>query len=166
LAELTHYRKSGEIAMVDVSDKAVTTRTAVARGFVRIARGALAKIRRVEVPKGNPLEIARIAGIAAAKRTAEWIPLCHPLPLTHIDVTTRLCKDGVEITSRATAHAQTGVEMEALVAVSAAALTVYDMCKALDKGMEITGIELVEKRGGTSGDFVRSAAKRAKKKRK
>jgi cyclic pyranopterin monophosphate synthase len=165
MAELTHYRKSGEIAMVDVSEKAVTTRSAVARGFVRIARGPLAKIRRLEVPKGNPLEIARIAGIAAAKRTSEWIPLCHPLPLTHIDVTTRLCKDGVEITARASAHAQTGVEMEALVAVSAAALTVYDMCKALDKGMEITGIELVEKRGGKSGDYVRPA-KRVKRKRK
>jgi len=99
--------------------------------------------------------VARIAGIAAAKRTAEWIPLCHPLPLTHIDVTTRLCQNGVEITSRVTTTAQTGVEMEALVAVAAAALTVYDMCKALDKGMEITDIYLVEKLGGKSGRYVR-----------
>jgi cyclic pyranopterin phosphate synthase len=162
MAKLTHYRKSGEVAMVDVSDKAVTTRTAVARGFIHIARVALGKIRRLETPKGNPLEIARIAGIAAAKRTSEWIPLCHPLPLTHIDVTTRLCQNGVEVTSRATAHAQTGVEMEALVAVSAAALTIYDMCKALDKSMVITGIELMEKRGGKSGDYVRADASRGK----
>jgi cyclic pyranopterin monophosphate synthase len=99
--------------------------------------------------------VARIAGIAAAKRTAEWIPLCHPLPLTHIDVTARLCKNGVELRSTVTATAQTGVEMEALVAVTAAALTVYDMCKALDKGLEITDVCLVRKTGGKSGDFYR-----------
>ena len=160
MAKLSHYRKSGEVAMVDVTAKAVTSRTAVARGFIEIGRAALGKVRRLETPKGNPLEIARIAGISAAKRTSEWIPLCHPLALTHIDVTTRLCKNGVEITSRATAQAQTGVEMEALVAVSAAALTIYDMCKALDKGMEITEIHLVEKRGGKSGDYVRASAGR------
>ena len=114
-------------------------------------------VRRLKNPKGNPLEIARIAGIAAAKRTAEWIPLCHPLPLTHIDVTPRLCKDGVELESRATATAQTGVEMEALVAVACAALTVYDMCKALDKGIEIAHIHLLEKTGGKSGDYVRAS---------
>ncbi len=142
--------------MVDVTQKDVTSRVAVAHGFVRIAKTALAKIRRLETPKGNPLEIARIAGIAAAKRTSEWIPLCHPLALTHIDVTTGLCQNGVEITARATATAQTGVEMEALVAVSAAALTVYDMCKALDKAMEIRDIYLVEKRGGKSGDYLRA----------
>src|SRR5579863_1101945 len=162
MARLTHYRKCGEVAMVDVTAKAVTSRVAVAHGFITIARHALTKIRRMETPKGNPLEIARIAGIAAAKRTSEWIPLCHPLPLTHIDVTTRLCQNGVEIASRATAHAQTGVEMEALVAVSAAALTIYDMCKALDKGMEISGICLVEKRGGKSGDYLRSAGSSGK----
>ena len=115
--------------------------------------------RNLKNPKGNPLEVARIAGIAAAKRTAEWIPLCHPLPLTHIDVTPRLCKDGVEIHSKVTATAQTGVEMEALVAVSAAALTVYDMCKALDKSMEITDIVLVEKIGGKSGHYLRRGGK-------
>jgi len=141
--------------MVDVTPKEVTSRTALARGFIRISQGALGAIRRQETPKGNPLEIARIAGIAAAKRTSEWIPLCHPIPLSHIDVTASLCKDGVEVTARATASAQTGVEMEALVAVSTAALTVYDMCKALDKSMEITGIYLVEKRGGKSGDYFR-----------
>jgi cyclic pyranopterin phosphate synthase len=155
MAKLTHYRKGGQVAMVDVTAKPATSRMAVARGFVRIARAAVAKVRRLETPKGNPLEVARIAGIAAAKRTAEWIPLCHPLPLTHIDVTARLCKNGVELTSRVTATARTGVEMEALVGVSAAALTVYDMCKALDKGMEITDIVLVEKIGGKSGHYLR-----------
>jgi len=161
MAKLTHYKKGGEVAMVDVTAKPVTSRTAVAHAFVRIARAALAKVRRLETPKGNPLEVARIAGIAAAKRTSEWIPLCHPLPLTHIDVTTRLCQNGVEITSRVTATAQTGVEMEALVAVACAALTIYDMCKALDKGMEITDIYLVEKLGGRSGHYVRPARAKA-----
>jgi len=155
MAKLTHYRKRGEVAMVDVSAKPVTERTAVARGMVKMPPAVLRALRRQELPKGNPLEIARIAGIAAVKRTAEWIPLCHPLPLTHIDVTTRLCKNGVEVSSRVTATAQTGVEMEALVGVSAAALTVYDMCKALDKGMEITDIVLLEKVGGKSGRYVR-----------
>lgn len=146
--------------MVDVTAKAVTSRTAVAHGLVRISRAALARVRRRETPKGDPLEVARIAGIAAAKRTAEWIPLCHPLPLTHVDVSTRLCQNGIEITSRVTASAQTGVEMEALVAVSAAALTVYDMCKALDASMEITDIYLVEKQGGKSGRYARPSGTR------
>jgi len=162
MARLTHYRKSGEVAMVDVTAKPASSRTAVAHGFVRIARAALCKVRRLETPKGNPLEVARIAGIAAAKRTAEWIPLCHPLPLTHIDVSTRLCHNGVEITSRVKATAQTGVEMEALVAVAAAALTVYDMCKALDKGMEIADIYLVEKLGGKSGHYLRPRRPKAR----
>jgi cyclic pyranopterin monophosphate synthase len=157
MKKLSHYGKGAAVAMVDVSGKAVTSRTARARGFVRISRAALAAVRRRQTPKGDPLEIARIAGIAAAKKTAEWIPLCHPLPLTHIDVTTRVCQNGVEIASQVTAAAQTGVEMEALVAVSAAALTVYDMCKALDKSMEITDIYLVEKRGGKSGPYRRNA---------
>ena len=161
MAKLTHYKKGGQVAMVDVTAKPVTSRTAVAQGFVRIARAAVRKVRRLETPKGNPLEVARIAGIAAAKRTAEWIPLCHPLSLTHIDVSTRLCQNGVEITSRVTAAAQTGVEMEALVAVAAAALTVYDMCKALDKGMEITDIYLVEKLGGKSGHYLRARRSRS-----
>ena len=156
MPKLTHYKKSGAVAMVDVTAKSVTARTAVARGFVRVSRAALRAIRRMETPKGDPLEVARIAGIAAAKRTSEWIPLCHPLPLTHIDVTARLCKNGVEITSRVTASARTGVEMEALVAVGAAALTVYDMLKALDKSMTIMDIELLEKRGGASGDYKRT----------
>lgn len=161
MAKLSHYGKKGEVRMVDVSAKAVTTRTAVAQGFVKMKPRVVQAVRRLRNPKGNPLEIARIAGIAAAKRTAEWIPLCHPLPLTHIDVTARLCQNGVEVQSTVTTTAQTGVEMEALVAVSAAALTIYDMCKALDKGMEITDIVLSEKTGGKSGDYHRKpAAKR------
>jgi cyclic pyranopterin phosphate synthase len=167
MAKLTHYGESGEARMVDVTAKAVTSRTAVARGFVTMKPGVVRSIRRFgrkgaassapTLRKGNPLEVARVAGIAAAKRTSELIPLCHPLPLTHIDVTARLCKNGVELVSRVTATAQTGVEMEALVAVSVAALTVYDMCKALDKEMEITGVHLVEKIGGRSGHYLRAA---------
>src|ERR1700752_3062248 len=155
MSKLSHYKSRGEVQMVDVSAKQVTTRTAKAHGFVPMKPRVLTAVRRLKNPKGNPLEVARIAGIAAAKRTSEWIPLCHPLPLTHIDVTPTLCQNGVELRSSVTATAQTGVEMEALVAVTAAALTVYDMCKALDKGLEITDIYLVEKTGGKSGDFRR-----------
>src|ERR1700730_8899823 len=157
MKRLSHYGKSGDVQMVDVSAKAPTTRTAAARGLVKMKPAVVRAVRRLRNPKGNPLEVARIAGIAAAQRTAEWIPLCHPLALTHIDVTARLCQNGVEVRSEVTATAQTGVEMEALVAVTAAALTVYDMCKALDKGMEISGIVLVQKTGGKSGDFFRGA---------
>ena len=155
MPKLSHYGKKGEVQMVDVSAKQVTTRTSVAQGFVKMTPSVVRAVRRLKNPKGSPLEIARIAGISAAKRTAEWIPLCHPLPLTHIDVTARLCQNGVEVRSTVVATAQTGVEMEALVAVTAAALTVYDMCKALDKGMEITDICLLTKTGGKSGDFHR-----------
>jgi cyclic pyranopterin phosphate synthase len=158
MTKLSHYGEKGEVRMVDVSDKAATTRTAAARGFVKMRPRVVSAVRQLKNPKGNPLEVARIAGIAAAKKTAEWIPLCHPLPLTHIDVTARLCQNGVEVRSTVTTTAQTGVEMEALVAVAAAALTVYDMCKALDKGMEITDIVLTEKTGGKSGDFRRRKA--------
>ena len=156
MAKLSHYGAKGEVRMVDVSAKAVTTRTAVAQGFVKMKPTVVQAVRRLKNPKGDPLEVARIAGIAAAKRTAEWIPLCHPLPLTHIDVTARLCQNGIELRSTVTTAAQTGVEMEALVAVAAAALTVYDMCKALDKTMEITDIVLVEKTGGKSGNYLRT----------
>jgi cyclic pyranopterin phosphate synthase len=162
MPELSHFGKKGDVQMVDVSTKQVTTRTAVAQAFVKMKPRVVAAVRRLKNPKGSPLEVARIAGISAAKRTAEWIPLCHPLPLTHIDVTARLCQNGVELRSTVVATAQTGVEMEALVAVSAAALTVYDMCKALDKGMEITDICLVTKTGGKSGDFHRAAKLRPK----
>src|SRR6202451_3675884 len=161
MARLSHYGKKGEVRMVDVSAKEVTTRTAVAQGFVKMKPLVVSAVRRLKNPKGSPLEVARIAGIAAAKRTAEWIPLCHPLPLPHIDVTARLCKNGVELRSSVMATAQTGVEMEALVAVTAAALTVYDMCKALDKGIEITDVCLVEKTGGKSGNFYRDKRRNA-----
>ena len=156
MAKLTHYGKGGTVRMVDVTAKPATRRTAVAHGFVRIARAALERIRRLESPKGNPLEVARIAGIAAAKQTPVLIPLCHPLPITHVDVSARLRENGVAITARVTATSRTGVEMEALVAASVAALTIYDMCKALDKGMEITDLYLVEKKGGRSGHYVRA----------
>ena len=162
MSKLSHYSRRGEVSMVDVSSKSVTARTAVAHAFVRMSPRVLRAVRRLKNPKGNPLEVARIAGIAAAKRTAEWIPLCHPLPLTHIAVTPRLCKDGVEILSKVTATAQTGVEMEALVAAACAALTVYDMCKALDKAIEITGVHLLEKTGGKSGDFLRAPVKKSR----
>ena len=139
--------------MVDVSGKAETKRTARAHAFVRIREDVLAKLP--QNPKGNPLEIARIAGIAAAKKTSELIPLCHPLILTHADVETFLEKDGVRIHASATTTGQTGVEMEALTAACVAALTVYDMTKALDKSIEIQDVYLVEKTGGKSGDFRR-----------
>src|SRR5271163_534627 len=158
MSKLSHYGKKGQVRMVDVSAKAVTTRMAAAQGFVKMAPAVVRAVRGLKNPKGDPLEVARIAGIAAAKRTAEWIPLCHPLPLTHIAVTARLCQNGVELRSSVTTAAQTGAEMEALVAVTAAALTVYDMCKALDKGMEITDIVLTEKTGGKSGDYRREAS--------
>jgi cyclic pyranopterin phosphate synthase len=141
--------------MVDVTAKAVTARSAVAQAFVKMSPRVVGAVRKLKNPKGDPLEVARIAGIAAAKRTAEWIPLCHPLALTHIDVHLRVCKNGVEIRTQVTAAAQTGVEMEALVAAAAAALTVYDMCKALDKSIEIGDLFLLEKTGGKSGDFHR-----------
>src|ERR1041385_9156620 len=128
MPKLSHYDSRGKARMVDVTPKSITHRTARAHAFVQLPPKVLSTIRKLKNPKGDPLETARIAGITAAKRTSEWIPLCHPLPLTHIDVTTRLCKNGVEVASCVTATARTGVEMEALVAVSAAALTIYDMC--------------------------------------
>ena len=155
--KLSHYDKAGKASMVDVTAKSVTHRSAVAHAFVHMSPRVLAALRNLKNPKGDPLEVARIAGISAAKRTAEWIPLCHPLPLSYIDVHPRVCKNGVEIRTKVTAAAQTGVEMEALVAAAAAALTVYDMCKALDKGIEIREIFLVEKTGGKSGDFRRNS---------
>jgi len=139
--------------MVDVSAKAQSKREAEASAMV-VMKPALLKALPGN-PKGDPLEVARVAGIMAAKRTAELIPMCHPLPLSHIDVRMRLCENGVAITSKVTTTAVTGVEMEALVAASVAALTVYDMCKALDKGIEIRHIMLERKSGGKSGDFRR-----------
>jgi cyclic pyranopterin monophosphate synthase len=151
--KLSHYDPAGRPRMVDVSGKQETRRTARAQAFVRIGATALEKLP--ENPKGNPLEIARIAGISAAKRTSELIPLCHPLMLSHADVDVTVEAEGVRIVSSATTTAQTGVEMEALTAASVAALTVYDMMKALDKSIEIQDLYLLEKTGGKSGDFHR-----------
>jgi cyclic pyranopterin monophosphate synthase len=156
--KLSHYNKSGRATMVDVSAKAVTRRTAEASAFVALRPAVLKALP--ENPKGDPLEVARLAGIMAAKRTAELIPMCHPLPLALVDVTLRLCENGVAIASKVTTTAVTGVEMEALVAASVAALTVYDMCKALDKGIEIREIVLERKTGGKSGDYVRARKKK------
>jgi cyclic pyranopterin phosphate synthase len=144
--KLSHVDARGEVRMVDVSAKPVSLREAVARGRIRISREALALIRAGAIKKGDPLQSARLAGIMAAKRTSELIPLCHPLPLTHVDVSLTAERDGYAIEARARTAAQTGVEMEALTAVAVAALTVYDMVKAVDKGMVIDEIQLVEKR--------------------
>lgn len=151
-SKLSHYRR-GHAHMVDVSAKRPTRREAVASAFVVLSSRVLKALPRN--PKGDPLEIARFAGISAAKRTAELIPMCHSVPLSHVDVHTQLCKNGVAITARASTTAVTGVEMEALVAASVAALTVYDMCKALDKGIEIREVVLERKTGGKSGEYRR-----------
>ena len=151
--KLSHYDRAGRARMVDVSAKSATAREAEASAFVAMNRDVLEALP--ENPKGDPLEVARLAGIMAAKRTAELIPMCHPLPLSHVDVRMRLCENGVAVTSKVKTTAGTGVEMEALVAASVAALTVYDMCKALDKGIEIREILLERKSGGKSGDYVR-----------
>jgi len=143
--------------MVDVSAKEPTRREAEASAFVALKPAVLKALPKN--PKGDLLEVARLAGIMAAKKTSDLIPMCHPLPLAHVDVRMRLCENGVAITSRVTTTAVTGVEMEALVAASVAALTVYDMCKALDKGIEIREIALELKAGGKSGDYTRARKK-------
>ena len=153
MSKLSHYDAAGSARMVDVSGKAETKRTARAHAFLRVSQAALEKLP--ENPKGNPLEVARVAGVMAAKRTAELIPLCHSLPLAHADIEVTVEPEGVRIVSTATTTAQTGVEMEALTAASVAALTVYDMLKALDKRIEIQDVYLLEKTGGKSGDFRR-----------
>ena len=160
MKKLSHYDSTGTPRMVDVSAKAETRRTARAQAFVRIAPAVLAKLP--DNPKGDPLEIARIAGIAAAKKTSDLIPLCHPLMLTHADVTVRLEVGGVRITATAATTAQTGVEMEALTAAAVAALTVYDMTKALDKSISIQDLHLLEKTGGKSGDFRRASERKSR----
>jgi len=152
--KLSHYDGAGRARMVDVSAKAPTRREAEASAFVAMTGAVLAALP--QNPKGNPLEVARIAGIMAAKHTSELIPMCHPLPLALVDVDVTLCENGVTITSKVATTAETGVEMEALVAASVAALTLYDMCKALDKGIEIREIVLQRKSGGKSGDYRRS----------
>ena len=157
MSKLSHYDESGSVHMVDVSAKAETRRQAVAEVLVRMKPATLRAVRgnskgRSKLgSKGDPLEIARIAGIGAAKRTAELIPLCHPLLLTHIDVEAGFTGKGVRIRSTVRTTGTTGVEMEALTAAAVAALTVYDMCKAIDKGIEITALRLLEKSGGKSG---------------
>jgi cyclic pyranopterin monophosphate synthase len=155
--KLSHYDRAGRAKMVDVSPKSASAREAEARAFVTLRRQVIAALPKN--PKGDALEVARLAGIMAAKRTSELIPMCHPLPLTHIDVDVRLCENGVAITSKVKTTAATGVEMEALLAASVAALTVYDMCKALDKGIEIREVMLQRKSGGKSGDYTRTRKK-------
>src|SRR5712692_11893466 len=153
MKKLSHYDSAGSARMVDVSAKRQTVRTARAQAFVRMQPAVLKQLPRN--PKGNPLEVARIAGIAAAKKTSDLIPLCHPLMLSHADVDVKVEKHGVRIIANAARRAQSGVEMEALTAAAVAALTVYDMTKALDKSIEITDIYLLEKTGGKSGDYRR-----------
>ncbi|MCA1560158.1 MAG: cyclic pyranopterin monophosphate synthase MoaC [Acidobacteria bacterium] len=152
-AQLSHVHKSGRVRMVDVTAKAATVREAAASGRITMSRAAIRQIRTGTVAKGDPLQTARLAGIMAAKRTAGLIPLCHPLPLSHIDVTVTPLGDGYAIEARVRTTAQTGVEMEALTAVAVAALTIYDMVKAVDKAMVIGDIRVVEKRGGRSGEY-------------
>jgi cyclic pyranopterin monophosphate synthase len=157
-SRLSHYDRHGRAKMVDVSTKPATRRSASASAFVAMKPHVLRALP--DNAKGDPLETARLAGIMAAKRTPELIPLCHPLPLSHVDVTIRLCENGVAITTEVATTAATGVEMEALTAASVAALTIYDMCKSMDKGMEIREIVLEQKSGGKSGDYRRTRAKR------
>ena len=152
---LSHYDASGEARMVDVSEKPSTKRTAQAHAFVRIRPSVLRKLP--DNPKGNPLEVARFAGISAAKKTSDLIPMCHPLMLSHIQVDTKIESKGVRIVSTVSTTGPTGVEMEALTAAAVAALTVYDMTKALDKGIEIQDLYLLEKSGGKSGGFRRAS---------
>lgn len=160
--KLSHYDAAGQARMVDVSAKATTRRQAEASAFVTMPADVLQALP--ENPKGDPLQIARFAGIAAAKRTSELIPMCHQLPLSFVDVKIEVCENGVKIRSQAATTAQTGVEMEALVAASVAALTVYDMCKALDKGIVIQEILLERKSGGKSGDYIREHSQNHRKK--
>jgi cyclic pyranopterin phosphate synthase len=153
MSDLSHFDASGHASMVDVSAKPASRRTATASAFVELSAAVLAALPAN--PKGNPLEVARFAGIQAAKRTADLIPMCHPLPLTHVDVQAEIVEGGVRITASAATTGPTGVEMEALTAAAVAALTVYDMTKALDKGIVIRHIQLESKTGGKSGEFHR-----------
>jgi cyclic pyranopterin phosphate synthase len=154
---LSHYSRDGKARMVDVSAKKATKRHAAASAFVEMKPAVLKALPKN--PKGDPLDVARVAGIMAAKQTSNLIPLCHSLPLSHIAVDMRVCENGVAVASEVTTTAETGVEMEALVAASVAALTVYDMCKALDKGIAIREVVLERKSGGKSGDYVRPRRK-------
>lgn len=155
MTQLSHVDEQGRVRMVDTGNKEITSRRAVASAKVLMSAATVSALREHRTPKGDPLEAARLAGIMAAKRTADLIPLCHPLPLTHVDVQATLDQGGVCLQAEVSTNAQTGVEMEALTAVSVAALTVYDMCKALEKGMTITDVRLESKTGGKSGDYER-----------
>jgi cyclic pyranopterin phosphate synthase len=152
--KLSHYDAAGRARMVDVSGKPATKREAEASAFVQMKPEVLQALPKN--PKGDPLEVARIAGIMAAKRTSELIPMCHPLPLSHVDVQLRLCENGVAIATKVATTAETGVEMEALVAAGISALTIYDMLKGMDKGIQIREIVLERKSGGNSGDYRRT----------
>ena len=157
MSGLTHIDETGRARMVDVSAKAVTAREAVAEGRVRMAPGTLALALSGDAKKGDVRAVAEIAGVMAAKRTAELIPLCHPLALSKVEVRVEPAEDGLAVTARVRTTGQTGVEMEALTAVSVACLTIYDMLKAADKGMTIDAVRLMEKSGGASGDWRRGA---------
>ena len=158
--ELSHVDEAGRVRMVDVGAKPETAREAIARGSITVGPAALRQIRERKVAKGDPLQAARLAGIMAAKRTSDLIPLCHPLPLSHVQIDIRRARRGYAIEARARTTARTGVEMEALTAVAVSALTIYDMLKAVDRTMVIGDICLVEKRGGRSGEYVRAEPKR------
>jgi cyclic pyranopterin monophosphate synthase len=159
MKRLSHMDEEGRVKMVDTSAKAVTARRAVASARVLMSPETVTAVREHRTPKGDPLETARLAGIMAAKRTADLIPLCHPLALTHVEVRAEVQETGVFLEAEASTQAQTGVEMEALTAATVAALTVYDMCKAVDKGMVITDVQLELKTGGKSGDYKRPGKK-------
>jgi cyclic pyranopterin phosphate synthase len=158
MEQLSHVDNDGRVRMVDTGEKGITARRAVASAHVLMTSQTIEALRQHQTPKGDPLEVARLAGIMAAKRTSELIPLCHPLPLTHIDVKAAIDDRGVALEAEVSTNAQTGVEMEALTAVSVAALTIYDMCKSIEKGMTITDIRLEIKSGGKSGDYVRKGS--------
>jgi cyclic pyranopterin phosphate synthase len=155
MGKLTHVDETGKATMVDVSSKDITQRVARASGKVVMKPETVATIRAHRTPKGDPLETARLAGIMAAKRTPDMIPLCHPLLLENVDVSAEVVEDGIELASSVVMTGKTGAEMEALTAVSVAALTVYDMCKAIDKSMTIERVRLEAKSGGKSGSYVR-----------
>lgn len=157
MTQLSHVDDEGRVRMVDTGNKEITTRRAVASARVLMSRETVLALREHRTPKGDPLEAARLAGIMAAKKTADLIPLCHPLPLSHVDIRANLEETGVSLEAEVSTNAQTGVEMEALTAVSIAALTIYDMCKALEKGIVVSDVRLESKTGGKSGDYVRSS---------
>jgi cyclic pyranopterin monophosphate synthase len=156
--QLTHIDSQGRARMVDVTQKAATSRRAVAEAFIRLSRPTMSLLRRGRLPKGNALETARLAGIQAAKRTPDLIPLCHPLLLTHVDIEAELSRDGVRFLASVSCTGSTGVEMEAMVAASVSALTLYDMVKAVEKGAVIERIQLLEKSGGKSGIYLRKSS--------